>query len=132
MDTHDGRAIPEFINRSLNNDDIIIFGDGSQTRSFMFVDDLINGIIEIMNSNIDNFTPINIGNPNEEYTIEYIAKTIIEAVGAKSKIVYKERLTDDPRKRRPDISKITKETKWQPAISLEEGVKRTIDYFKSK
>ena len=132
MDTHDGRAIPEFINCSLNNDDIIIFGDGAQTRSFMFVDDLINGIVEIMNSNIDNFTPINIGNPNEEHTIEYIAKTIIEAVGSKSRIVYKEKLTDDPRKRKPDITKITKETQWKPAISLEEGLKRTIEYFKNK
>lgn len=132
MDTHDGRAIPEFICRSLMNDDIIIFGDGSQTRSFMFIEDLINGIVEIMNSNIDMFTPINIGNPNEEHTIEFMAKNIIETVGSKSRIVYKEKLTDDPRKRRPDITKISKETHWQPIITLEEGLKRTIDYFKSK
>lgn len=130
MDRCDGRAIPEFICRSLDNKDIIIYGNGSQTRSFMYIEDLINGIIEVMNSvnNLD--TPVNIGNPNEEHSIDFIAKTVIQMVGSKSQIIYKERLEDDPRKRRPDISRITNETNWQPTTSLKEGLCKTIEYFK--
>lgn len=130
MDRCDGRAIPEFICRSLENKEINIFGDGTQTRSFMYIDDLINGIFTIMNLDEKLDTPVNIGNPNEEYSIDFIAQTIIKMTGSKSNIVHRKRLQDDPRKRRPDISKITKETCWIPTVSLEEGLKRTIKYFK--
>lgn len=130
MDRCDGRAIPEFICRSLENRDIIIFGDGSQTRSFMYIEDLINGIIEVMNSDKDLSSPVNIGNPNEEHSIDFIANTIIQMAGSKSKVVYKESLEDDPHKRRPDISKIIHETNWQPTIPLKDGLMKTIEYFK--
>ncbi len=130
MDRCDGRVIPEFICRSLENNDIMIFGDGTQTRSFMYIDDLLEGIFEIVNSSKNLDFPINIGNPNEEHSVESIAKTIIEMVGSKSRIVYKERLENDPRKRRPDISKITNGTCWKPTISLQDGLRKTIEYFK--
>lgn len=131
MDICDGRAIPEFIYRSLHNRDLIIYGDGKQTRSFMYIDDLLEAIYNVMNLDDIYTYPINIGNPNEEYTISEVAETIIRTLDSKSKILYKEKLQDDPYKRKPDITKIITKTNWRPLVSLKEGLLKTIDYFEN-
>lgn len=127
MRPNDGRALPAFISQALNGDDITIFGDGSQTRSFCYVSDLIDGIYKLLLSDEEN--PVNIGNPNE-VTIEEIAKEIIELTNSKSKIVYKKLPIDDPKVRQPDISKAKSILGWKPKVSREEGLLKTIDYFK--
>jgi len=129
MNECDGRVVSNFITQALTNKDITIYGDGTQTRSFCYVDDLIDGIIKMMNSNNDITGPINLGNPNE-FTIKELAEIVIEMTNSKSKIVYKELQQDDPKQRQPDITKAKNKLDWQPKIELREGLKKTIEYFK--
>src|SRR6202158_960411 len=129
MRVKDGRAVPAFISQALRNEDVTVFGDGSQTRSFPYITDLVDGIIRLMLSNIND--PVNIGNPRE-MTIEEIARTIIKMTGASSKIVYKPLPTDDPKVRQPDITRARTLLNWEPKVSLDEGLVKTIDYFRSK
>jgi len=128
MQPDDGRVISNFIVQALKNEDITIYGDGSQSRSFCYVDDLVEGIIKMMNSRKDFVGPVNLGNP-EEFTILELAKKIIELTNSKSQLVFKELPEDDPRKRKPDISLAEKELNWMPSISLKEGLIYTIEYF---
>jgi dTDP-glucose 4,6-dehydratase len=129
MRIRDGRAVPAFISQALLNQDVTVFGDGTQTRSFCYISDLVDGIIRLMLSKENG--PINIGNP-QEMTIEQIARMIIEMTGAKSKIVYEPLPTDDPKVRQPDITLARTLLGWEPKVSLDQGLGRTIDYFKSK
>jgi len=128
MQANDGRVVSNFIVQALNGEDITIYGDGSQTRSFCYVDDLIEGFVRMMNSGKDVTGPINLGNPGE-FTIKELAEKIIEMTGTSSKIIYKELPSDDPTRRRPDITKAKKILDWEPNIPLEEGLKNTIEYF---
>ena len=129
MSAHDGRVVSNFIVQALNNEDITIYGDGKQTRSFCYVDDLIDGMIKMMNSR-DGFTgPVNIGNPGE-FTMLELAELVIKLAGSDSKIVYKPLPQDDPMQRQPVIDLAKKELDWEPTISLEEGLARTIEYFR--
>jgi dTDP-glucose 4,6-dehydratase len=127
MRLNDGRVVPNFISQALQNKPVTVYGDGDQTRSFCYVSDLIQGIYKLATSGIND--PVNIGNP-EEYTINDFAKKIKTLVGAKSKIIYKPLPENDPRIRQPDISKAKKELGWRPQVSLDEGLKRTIEWFK--
>lgn len=127
MRLDDGRALPAFISQALHNEDITVFGDGSQTRSFCFVEDLIDGIYKLLLSN--EADPVNIGNP-QEITIEDFAKEVIRLTNSKSKIVYKELPVDDPKVRQPDITRAKNILGWEPKVSREEGLKITLDYFK--
>ena len=127
MQKDDGRVISNFIIQALKNEGITIYGDGSQTRSYCYVDDLIDGLIKLMASNIT--TPTNLGNPIE-YTILKTAKIIISKTNSQSKLTFKDLPKDDPQKRKPDISKAKKELNWEPKISLNEGLDKTITYFK--
>ncbi|MCR5421801.1 MAG: SDR family oxidoreductase [Lachnospiraceae bacterium] len=129
MDIGDGRVVSNFIVQALKGEDITIYGDGSQTRSFCYVDDLIEGMVRLMNSR-DGFTgPVNIGNPGE-FTIKELAEIIIELTGSSSKLVYKDLPVDDPTQRRPDITLAKKELNWEPSIQLKNGLVSTIAYFK--
>jgi UDP-glucuronate decarboxylase len=129
MHANDGRVVSNFIVQALRGDDITIYGDGSQTRSFCYVDDLIEGMVRLMNT--DNFTgPVNVGNPGE-FTILELAEKLIAFTGSTSNITCKPLPSDDPRQRKPDISLAQEKLGWQPTIHLDEGLKRTIDYFKS-
>jgi dTDP-glucose 4,6-dehydratase len=127
MRKEDGRAIPNFISQALKGEPVTVYGDGSQTRSFCYITDLIDGIYRLMNSDLNE--PVNIGNPNE-MTLLALAKKIIELTKSKSKIEYRPLPKDDPKVRRPDITKAKKLLGWQPTIGLEEGLKKTIEYFK--
>jgi len=127
MDGDDGRVISNFIMQSLENKPITIYGNGDQTRSFCYVDNLIKGLYKVMNSN--HMLPINLGNP-KEYTILELAKKIIKLTGSKSEIIYKDLPEDDPIRRKPDISLAKDLLDWNPMINLEEGLKKTIEYFK--
>jgi dTDP-glucose 4,6-dehydratase len=129
MRVNDGRAVPAFISQALRNEDVTVFGDGTQTRSFTYVTDLVAGIIALMLS--DEHGPINIGNPRE-MTIEEIARTIITMTGSKSRIVYKPLPTDDPKQRRPDITLARTLLNWEPKVALEQGLVETIAYFRTK
>jgi len=129
MRPKDGRAIPAFIPQALKNQPITIFGDGSQTRSFCFVDDLIEGICRLMFS--DHHEPVNIGNPNE-MTIKDLAKTIIKLTDSKSEIIYNPLPIDDPKVRQPNIEKAKAILGWEPKVSLGEGLGRTIEWFKKQ
>ena len=129
MSAHDGRVVSNFIVQALNNEDITIYGDGKQTRSFCYVDDLIEGMIRMMNSR-DGFTgPVNIGNPGE-FTMLELAELVIKLAGSDSKIVFKPLPQDDPMQRQPVIDLAKKELDWEPTIGLEEGLARTIEYFR--
>lgn len=131
MGVNDGRVISNFIVQALQNNDITIYGDGAQTRSFCYVDDLIDGMIRMMNSG-DGFTgPVNLGNP-EEFTMLQLAEIIIRHTNSKSKIVYKSLPKDDPRQRKPDIGIAQRELHWKPSVRLEEGLENTISYFAEK
>jgi UDP-glucuronate decarboxylase len=132
MHPDDGRVVSNFVVQALKNQDITIYGDGSQTRSFQYVDDLVEGMIRMMN-NKDNFVgPVNIGNPNE-FTIKELAEKILKLVPkSKSKIVYKALPEDDPKQRQPNISLAKKKLAWEPKIELDEGLIKTIEYFKSQ
>jgi dTDP-glucose 4,6-dehydratase len=129
MRLRDGRAVPAFMSQALRNEDVTVFGDGTQTRSFCYISDLVDGIIKLMLSKENG--PINIGNPRE-MTIEEIARTIITMTGSTSKVVYKPLPTDDPKVRQPDITLARTRLGWEPKVSLEEGLSKTIDYFKAK
>jgi dTDP-glucose 4,6-dehydratase len=129
MRVKDGRAVPAFMSQALRNEDVTVFGDGSQTRSFTYVTDLVDGIIKLMLSSEND--PVNIGNPRE-MTISEIAETIIKMTGAKSKIVYRPLPTDDPKQRRPDITRARTLLHWEPKVDLDEGLVKTIDYFRTK
>ena len=128
MKFNDGRVISNFIFQALQGSPLTIYGDGSQTRSFCYVDDLIEGMISLMNSNIN--TPINIGNP-EEFKIIQLANIIKEIINPNLELIYKPLPEDDPSQRRPDISKARKYLKWQPKINFEKGIHLTIDWFKN-
>lgn len=130
MHPNDGRVVSNFIMQAINNDDITIYGDGLQTRSFCYVDDLIDAIISMINSPSDFLGPVNIGNPGE-FTMIELAEKIIALTSSKSKIVFKPLPFDDPKQRMPDISLAKEKLKWEPKIQLEEGLKKTIEYFKS-
>jgi dTDP-glucose 4,6-dehydratase len=129
MRVNDGRAVPTFIPQALRGEDISIFGDGSQTRSFTYISDLVDGVVRLMTSDVNE--PVNIGNPHE-MTIEEIARTIIRMTGSKSQLVYKPLPTDDPKVRQPDITRARTLLGWEPKVHLEEGLTRTIDYFRKK
>ena len=128
MRLNDGRVIPAFIGQSLRGEDLTVFGDGSQTRSFCFVDDQVEGLFRLLMS--DYSLPINIGNPGE-ITILDFAKEIIKLTGTEQKIIFKELPQDDPLQREPDISKAKRILGWEPKVSREEGMKKTFDYFKN-
>ncbi len=129
MNINDGRVVSNFIVQALTNKDITVYGDGSQTRSFCYVDDLIDGMI-LMMENKENFIgPVNLGNP-EEYTILELAEIILELTKSKSKIVFKPLPQDDPIRRKPDIELASKKLNWKPEVRLKEGLMKTIEYFK--
>lgn len=130
MAENDGRVISNFIMQALRNEDITIYGDGTQTRSFQYVSDLVEGMIRMMESEDDFTGPVNIGNPGEFSMLE-LAEKIIEMTGSKSKIVYKELPQDDPQKRRPNIELAKSKLSWDPKVKLEDGLRLTIDYFKA-
>jgi len=130
MHPNDGRVVSNFIIQALNGQDITVYGDGSQTRSFCYVDDLVDGIFSMMNANSGFTGPVNLGNPVESTVLE-LAKLVIELTDSKSKIIFKDLPQDDPEKRKPDISLAKDKLDWQPSIGLEEGLLRTIHYFKS-
>ena len=128
MRLNDGRVIPAFIGQALRGEDLTIFGDGSQTRSFCYVDDQVEGIYRLLLS--DYALPVNIGNP-DEITIRDFAEEIIKLTGTNQKVIYKDLPVDDPMRRQPDISLAYKLLKWQPTVSRQEGMKKTYDFFKS-
>jgi UDP-glucuronate decarboxylase len=127
MALHDGRVVSNFIVQALRNRPITVYGEGKQTRSFCYVDDLIDGLMRLMNSR-SFFGPVNLGNP-QEFTIFELAKKIIMLTGSRSKIVRKPLPSDDPRQRCPDISLAKSKLKWKPTTPLNEGLKKTITYF---
>lgn len=127
MAQNDGRVVSNFILQALKNEDITIYGDGSQTRSFCYVDDLVEGLIRMMNSSI--IGPVNLGNPSERTILDF-AKLIIKLTNSKSKIIHLPLPSDDPTQRQPDISLAKKELNWKPEIDIEEGLTKTINYFK--
>ncbi|MEI7670922.1 MAG: UDP-glucuronic acid decarboxylase family protein [Deltaproteobacteria bacterium] len=129
MAVNDGRVVSNFVVQALKGEDITVYGDGSQTRSFCYVDDLIEGLIRMMNSH-DGFTgPVNIGNPRE-FTILQLAETLIQMTGSASRIVFKPLPQDDPIQRRPDITLAREKLGWEPGIQLSEGLEKTIAYFR--
>jgi UDP-glucuronate decarboxylase len=128
MQNEDGRVVPNFINQALDGKDISVYGDGSHTRSFCYVDDMVDGLIAMMKSNF--IGPVNLGNP-DEYTIKEFAKKIIKLTGSKSKIKFSKLPSDDPAMRRPDISLAKKKLGWQPKVSTDDGLRKTIEYFKN-
>lgn len=130
MHPDDGRVVSNFIIQALKGEDITVYGDGSQTRSFCYVDDLIEAMIRLMNSPDDFTGPVNLGNPSE-FTILELARKIIELTGTKSKIIFKPLPPDDPVQRQPDITLARKVLNWEPKVSLEEGLKKTIEYFRN-
>ncbi len=130
MHPFDGRVVSNFIRQALAGEDISIFGDGSQTRSFCYRDDLTEGILRMMNGPDDFVGPVNLGNP-DEFSIQELAELIIELTGSKSKLVFKELPDDDPTRRRPDISLAGKHLDWQPTVPLREGLAKTIEWFRT-
>ncbi len=128
MRLNDGRALPAFVGQALRGEDITVFGDGSQTRSFCYVDDLVEGIYRLLMS--DYHLPVNIGNP-VEITIKQFAEEIISLTGTQQKIIYKPLPQDDPKQRQPDITRAKEILNWEPKISRQEGLKRTYEYFKT-
>ena len=127
---NDGRVVSNCIIQALNNEDITIYGDGKQTRSFQYIDDLIEGMVRMMDTEDDFTGPINIGNPNEFPVLE-LAERVIRMTGSTSKIVFKPLPTDDPKQRQPDIKLAKEKLGWQPTVELEDGLKRMIEYFKN-
>ena len=126
MRLRDGRAVPAFISQALHNEDVTVFGRGTQTRSFCYVSDLVNGILRLMEAKTND--PVNLGNPHE-VTIEQIARTIIRLCGSSSTIVYRPLPTDDPKQRNPDITRARTLLGWEPVVGLEDGLRKTLDYF---
>ena len=126
---NDGRVVSNFIIQALNNEDITIYGDGKQTRSFQYIDDLIEGMVRMMDTEDDFTGPVNLGNPNE-FSILELAEKVIQLTGSKSKLVFKPLPHDDPKQRQPDITLAKEKLNWKPAIELEDGLKRIVEYFK--
>lgn len=131
MDKDDGRVVSNFIVQALKQQDITIYGDGKQTRSFCYVSDLIEAIVRVMNTREDFLGPINLGNPTE-FTILELAEKVIRLTNSNSKIVYRDLPKDDPTQRKPDISLAKKEINWEPIVDLENGIIKTIEYFKNE
>ena len=131
MDMNDGRVVSNFIIQALQKNDITIYGEGTQTRSFCYVDDLVNGLYAVMNNPDKYPEPLNVGNP-KEFTIKDLAIKILQLTESKSKIIYKKLPTDDPKQRKPDIENIYMQTDWKPQIELQEGLIKTINYFKGE
>jgi dTDP-glucose 4,6-dehydratase len=129
MRLHDGRVVPAFASQALRNEPITVFGKGQQTRSFCYVSDLIEGIYRLMMSSYD--MPMNIGNPTDMTVLEF-AKKIIQATGSRSRIVFKPLPQDDPRQRKPDITRARKYLRWEPKVALDAGLVKTIEYFRKK
>jgi dTDP-glucose 4,6-dehydratase len=129
MRVNDGRAVPTFIAQALRNEDVTIFGSGSQTRSFCYITDLVDGILKLAASSEND--PVNIGNPHE-MSIEDMAKLIIRMTGSKSRLVFKELPADDPKVRQPDITRARTLLGWEPKVGLDEGLTKTLDYFRKK
>ena len=129
MRLNDGRAAPNFIKQALGNEPLTVYGDGSQTRSLCYVDDLIEGVVRLLNT--DYAEPVNIGNP-EEVTILQLAELIRDLCGSRSQIAFRPLPIDDPKQRRPDITRARKVLGWEPKVSLEEGLKRTIASFRGR
>ena len=130
MSMNDGRVVSNFIVQALRSNDITIYGDGKQTRSFQYVDDLVEGMIRMMETNDDFVGPVNIGNPGE-FTMLELAEKVIEITGSESKIIFEPLPQDDPRQRKPDITLATEKLGgWKPGIKLDEGLGYTIDYFR--
>jgi UDP-glucuronate decarboxylase len=130
MHANDGRVVSNFIMQALANKDITVYGEGTQTRSFCYVTDMLDGIFQMMNGSDDFIGPVNLGNP-EEHSIIALAEMIIRLTNSRSKIIFKSLPQDDPRRRRPDISLAKSELKWEPVVDLEQGLKETIAYFKN-
>lgn len=130
MHPYDGRVVSNFILQALRDEDITLYGDGSQTRSFCYVDDLVEGFIRMMNGPDDFIGPVNLGNP-DEFTIKELAEIVIELTGSKSKLTYQALPDDDPTQRQPDISLAKARLGWEPTIKLRDGLAKTIEYFKS-
>jgi len=130
MHVNDGRVVSNFIVQALKGEDITIYGDGSQTRSFCYCDDLIEAFIRLMGTPEEITGPVNLGNP-VEFTIRELAELVLEMTGSKSQLVWKELPSDDPKQRKPDIAKARELLKWEPTITLREGLQKTIDYFES-
>ena len=130
MHPDDGRVVSNFIVQALKGESLTIYGDGSQTRSFCYVDDLVVGLIRLMRTE-DHFTgPVNLGNP-DEFQIKQLAERVLTLVGSRSEIIYKELPQDDPQQRRPDITLAKAQLNWQPSIALDEGLRRTVEYFRA-
>ncbi|HPO92981.1 MAG TPA: GDP-mannose 4,6-dehydratase, partial [Phycisphaerales bacterium] len=130
MHPFDGRVVSNFIRQALTGDTISMFGDGTQTRSFCFVDDLIDGMMKLMNGPDDFIGPVNIGNP-DEFTIMQLAELVCEVSGSKCKFVHKPLPADDPLQRKPDITLARQKLGWEPRIKLRDGLRKTVDYFRS-
>lgn len=131
MHPADGRVVSNFIVQALKNENITIYGDGSQTRSFQYVDDLVEGMVRMMNNDQNFIGPVNIGNPNE-FTIKELAEKILKMIPeSKSQIIYKDLPQDDPKQRQPDIKLAKEKLNWEPKVQLEEGLKKTIEYFRT-
>jgi UDP-glucuronate decarboxylase len=126
----DGRVVSNFVVQALRGEDLTIYGDGTQSRSFCYVSDLIEGIYKTFTNEVNLNSPINLGNPNE-FTMRELAEKIIKTTGSKSEIIYMPLPSDDPKQRCPDISLAKQNLAWQPKIDLEEGIKKTIDYFQA-
>jgi len=129
MHPNDGRVISNFIMQALRDEPITIFGDGLQTRSFCYVDDMVDGIVRMMNGPDDFVGPVNLGNPGE-YTMLELAETILRLTGSRSRLQFQASPMDDPRRRQPDIGLAKEKLGWEPAVGLEEGLQKTIAYFR--
>ena len=130
MHPFDGRVISNFIRQALQGEDITLFGDGSQTRSFCYRDDMVDGFIKMMENEDGFIGPVNLGNPGE-YTIRQLAEAVVEVTGSKSKIVYRDLPADDPKRRQPDIRLAREKLGWQPTVPLLDGLKKTVEWFRS-
>jgi len=130
MHPRDGRVVSNFIVQALSGEDITIYGDGTQTRSFCYVDDLIAGMVKMMNNETGFIGPVNIGNP-AEFTMIELAESVLRLTRSKSRLVFQPLPDDDPRQRQPDITQAREKLRWEPRVELEEGLKRTIDYFRA-
>lgn len=131
MFMNDGRVVSNFVVQALKNEDITIYGDGTQTRSFQYVDDLVEGMLRMMSTEDDFTGPVNIGNPGE-FTIRELAEKVIELTGSRSKLVFRPLPSDDPTQRKPDITLACEKLQWRPVVQLEEGLKKTIAYFEEE
>ncbi|MGD2278776.1 MAG: SDR family oxidoreductase [Candidatus Omnitrophota bacterium] len=129
MRSHDGRVVPNFVDQAVKNEPLTVYGDGSQTRSFCYVSDLVEGLVRLMNSDLNE--PVNLGNPVEMSILEF-AKKIKEITGCKSEIIYKDLPVNDPKVRRPDITKAKDKLGWEPKVGLDEGLEKTIRWFREK